>query len=1287
MWRAFILLLMMLLVCRGATTEAGHDLQLAEDDVVVFVGGTNMVHLQQAGYLEASLTKAFAAARPNFRDLAWEADTVFRLGTVIERWRKDGWRRPGFGDLAAQLDGIGATVVIAQFGQLESMAGLNGLDDFTAACETLVNTFQAQAREVVLITPLPFESVPGELIPNLVQHNADLAVYVEATRNIAAARGLVFVDLFTNPAGRVTDNGMHVRDDAQAAVATRIAQLLSVPDANPMEPLRQAVMEKHRLWYDYWRPANWKLLYGDDAERQFTRGGEDSVSFKEEWMQLVPLIATAEERVWFIAAGGVDPGPRRRDPEVLHADPHADIEQELADFSPADGLQVNLFASEEHGLTSPLNLRWDAKGRMYVTVTTTYPHVFPGDVPNDRIILLEDTDNDGTADQSTVFADGLNIPTGIELGNGGVYVGQNTEILFLKDTDGDGGADHREVLFSGFGNGDSHQTINSFIWSPDGEMYFGHGDGCESRVETPWGASNLFNAGYYRLRPKRLQLVPFLEGHMSAGNPWGVAFGEWGQMFAVDGAGGVSWLAPGLVSTTHREPLRRIGDPGGYCGIGFLDGPQLPKSMHGDFAVGDFKPNRVSRFSVKNSGADFKLEWKKPLLRSKHRNFRPVDVKVGPDGAVYVVDWYNPITCHQDDAYRDPTRDKAHGRIWRLSGTAKTAPSARMDDAPLADVLTALKSSEHWKRYQAKRVLTERDPSRVAAALRNWVRSLDARDPNYEHHLYEALGAFATIEVVEPGLLGRLLHASNPLARAYATRLTGRWHDRLERPLQLLTERVADEHALVRMEAVVACSAIRSPHSITVAARVVDKPMEEWIRYSLKQTVRHLRPVWMPAFREGKLSFAQPAHLAAVLNEVGGRAVLDSLKSIAESPDLEIDVRMSAISAILAVGDPDDLAHFGFEQRYYTHKGRYSPTRHSVALSQLISSARTSDVRPSGNPGAQLTGVLNHEHPDIKASALRLAGAWQVTALAEQILDAARDNEQPLSVRAAAIQSLADMDVQEAADVLRGLAGHQNSPELRSAAIQSLAAIETDRAAELAAELFLSSGEDDFDPAPVIAAFLNRIDGPHVLAAALSAGSINPATARRLLRGLFATGRSDQILFDVLNRALGAAHQVPDYSQKYVTELVNEAREHGDVARGAAFFGSMACASCHKISGTGGSTGPDLTSIGTTLSAERIVEELLWPSRQVKEGYTVVVIVTNQGLAHTGIERTTPADRDAGIVVLEDLATKERFAIRQVDIEEKRKAGSPMPAGLTAVLPRPQLLDLIQYLSQLGAFR
>ena len=338
---------------------------LQKNDVAVFAGGTDMLRLQRAGYLESILTSQFADVRPKFRDLSWEADTVFRQGTIVERWRKDGWRGlDAFGDLDEQLKRVGATIVIAQFGRLESMAGRDGLARFVEAYEKLIEQFQKHARKVVLITPTPFESIPGRehLLPDVAKRNADLALYVKEISRIAAERKLPIAILSLDAKSGLTDNGLHAKAERQADVAREIARQLglTIPDAATVRKLRPAVVEKHRLWYDYWRPANWKLLYGDDAQRQFTRG---DVPFREEWQKLLPMVAAAEERIFLITRGGEDPGPLRPGPEKLHGSPDADIEKELASFTVADGFQVNLFASEKHGLTSPLNLRWDPAGR------------------------------------------------------------------------------------------------------------------------------------------------------------------------------------------------------------------------------------------------------------------------------------------------------------------------------------------------------------------------------------------------------------------------------------------------------------------------------------------------------------------------------------------------------------------------------------------------------------------------------------------------------------------------------------------------------------------------------------------------------------------------------------------------------------------------------------------------------------------------------------------------------------------------------------------------------------
>ena len=151
------------------------------------------------------------------------------------------------------------------------------------------------------------------------------------------------------------------------------------------------------------------------------------------------------------------------------------VAAERDSFTLAKGFEIDLFASEKDGIANPIAMRFDSKGRLWVLCTLVYPQAIPLEPLNDKLFILEDTDRDGIADTSTVFADGLNMPTGFALGNGGVYVGEGTDLIFLRDTDGNDQSDSREVLLSGFGTGDTHQNINSFTWSPGGELFFCQG--------------------------------------------------------------------------------------------------------------------------------------------------------------------------------------------------------------------------------------------------------------------------------------------------------------------------------------------------------------------------------------------------------------------------------------------------------------------------------------------------------------------------------------------------------------------------------------------------------------------------------------------------------------------------------------------------------------------------------------------------------------------------------------------------------------------------------------------
>ena len=599
-------------------------------------------------------------------------------------------------------------------------------------------------------------------------------------------------------------------------------------------------------------------------------------------------------------------------------DPHSPA-AEQASFRVLDGFEVNLFASETNGVVKPIQIRFDADGRLWVSGSVTYPQLKPGEAPRDQIVVLEDTDRDGRADQTTVFADDLLMHTGIELGDGGAYIGASTELLHLRDTDGDGRADDRRVVLRGFGTGDTHQTVNSFTWGPSGELLMSQGLHANSRVETPWGIEELRQAGVWRFWPRRLRLDPFWSGAMGAHNPFGNAFDRWGQPFVFAGNGhGVYHLTAAMQRTDHFLEQRSIWNQGRKFGGGdFVENSHWPAANQGEAVSGGYLQNTVERFRFTDDGAGFKAERLPPLIESTNTAFRIVDARFGPDGALYLCDWYNPVIGHYQTSLRHPDRDKAHGRIWRV--TAKGRPLVKwqkLGKLPTPKLLDQLKSPERWDRQMAKRVLADRPTAEVTDALARWLGapvSDPARTGPDDHVLFEALGVLASHDVFEPDLIARLARSKTPEARAYAARVLG--HSAHLQPatrnLQLLQSLAADPHPRVRLEAIVACSYVADARAVEVAASAFDLPSDPFLDYAFTQCVHALRPHWQEAHARCELKFdGQPGRLAAfnrVDRSAGTVALAASrLRRLGEVA-LDPETQRGLLQVVAEAGGPKEL--------------------------------------------------------------------------------------------------------------------------------------------------------------------------------------------------------------------------------------------------------------------------------------------------------------------------------------------------------------------------------------------
>jgi putative heme-binding domain-containing protein len=951
---------------------------------------------------------------------------------------------------------------------------------------------------------------------------------------------------------------------------------------------------------------------------------------------------------------------------------------ERATFKVAKGFDVELFASEKDGVVKPIQIRFDARGRMWVVQSSSYPQPKPGEVPDDKVLILEDTTGSGKCDKVTVFSGGLTIPTGIELGDGGAYVGAGTKLWFLKDTHGGDTADDRRIVLRGFGTGDTHQTLNSFAWGPGGELWMCQGLSVRSRVETPFGIRSLSGAGIWRLDVHTLHLEPFFGGAAEPQNPWGFVFTDFGEQIVLAGNNSSPfYAAPGLTSAHHEAGPKLIWPQGSgrkVSGGDIVGTAHWPDSWQGALLMGGYINNAVWALDIKDDGAGFRLEDRPALITSTSQSFRPVDVKFGPDGALYICDWYNPIIGHYQASFRDPRRDQAHGRIWRVTATGRPLTKRpELTGATLPQLLDDLESHDRWTRHFAKRELASRPVGQVLPAVRAWAAEPGRSDLG----LTEALGVFQSHAAVEPDLLMRLCHARTPGARAYAAGAVGGWADRLADPLALLAPLVADEDPRVRLRAVVSCSYIAPPGAVGVALGAVERPVDEFTRYALDQTVYALKPQWISALKSGTLDLGgadRAARLSALVRFDGTPDTVEALRDLLRRGPADAPGREGFLHLLADVGGADDLA---------TVLKTPDPAQLARLLPAVAEAAERRNVRPPGDLAAIVTDLLARPEEAVRAGAPGLAAAWNLQSLRGAMESLARDTKQPAGVRRAAVLTLPRLGSTESRETLLALAGDPNPPPLRAAAVDALGAVDPQAAAAQAAAWLAPAGHaDDATAEELFRALLKRPKAAAALAGALTATTPSADAAKIGLRVASSLGSRDEALAAALSAAAGLNRTATLMTPAEVEAFAADAKAHGDSARGAKIFArpELSCMTCHSMNGKGGHIGPDLGNLGTAQTVEFIIGSILEPNREVKEGYMSYEVTTKSGDTY----QAYILREDAGELVIRDLAHDAQVRLRKDTITKKTQRGSVMPPGLADTLTRAEFRDLVRYLASTG---
>ncbi len=980
--------------------------------------------------------------------------------------------------------------------------------------------------------------------------------------------------------------------------------------------------------------------------------------------------------------------------------PVPDPELERQTFVLPEGFEVNLFAGDP-SLAKPVQINFDAQGRLWVASSGIYPQVEPGKPANDRILCLEDTNGDGVADKTNVFAEGLLIPSAVIAGDGGVYVGASTDLLFYKDTDGDGRADVKKFVLSGFGTEDTHHTVHTLRYGPEQLLYFKQSVYIHSHLETPRGVKRLNAGGTWQFRPETFELNVFDRGLV---NSWGIAWDDFGATFATDGAGGegINYIVPGAsYLTAYGTPRILSGlNPGSpkHCGLEIIGGPSFPADWQSSLITSDFRGHRVCRFIVRESGSGFTSQEQQEVIKSNHVAFRPIDAKQGPDGALYIADWYNPIIQHGEVDFRDPRRDHVHGRIWRVTwkgsneGTTKLTESKKLGDLLTPALIEKLASEDRFVRQSAKRILKERGPE-IMTPLKAWFRSLDNTASTYARSRLEVLWMHQALDRPDWELIENVVRSDHAPSRAAAMRVLGDWlrhadpdfsvrnaftasqaslRDGKVNPAELFELGVADVNARVRLEAVRSLARSTDPKAMELAMEALKGDVDQFLEYALWLTARDLEPIWQPALDKGEISFGGSAkQLAFVCKAAGSPAAARHLVALVTSGKVDAADLPGVLDVIGEYGSKDQL------QTILDLAGDATdPARCSTMLASLINGHRRRSLA-AANPESVLTALLKRPEPEVRARAAELAGRYAVAPLAGELTSLARGENR--DVAAAAIRGLEAFPGQEAGTALTELSA---SDSVWTLALPALAV----RDANGAAETFVSrlqrtaSAERQAEVVTVLQGFLKQKNGPQALVKALAGKQIDPDLAKAATQTVASSGQSRDDLLKALKES-GRLDLQPKLSKADIPALLAELQAAGHAGRGEMLFrrDDLQCLKCHAVGDAGGVVGPNLVSLGASAQPDYILEALVDPNAKIKENFHTLVVATDDGEVLTGIKvRQTDTD-----LILRNAEDKE-IAIPLKKIEGQKPGASIMPAGLIDKLTRAEVVDMAAFLVALG---
>ncbi len=986
-------------------------------------------------------------------------------------------------------------------------------------------------------------------------------------------------------------------------------------------------------------------------------------------------------------------------------------EESVKHYIVPKNFHLELFLDESNLQGKPISMNWDERGRLWISETVDYPNeLMPPSEGRDRIRICEDADQDGRADKFTIFAENLSIPTGIEFCRDGIVIQAGVETLFLRDTDGDGKADQREALITGWAMNDTHGGVSNFQYGLDNRYWAmqGYNDSKPRYAggqhpgfrQGPWN----FTMGGSPAHPKVIN-VEFIRS--TNNNSWGLGSSEEGLVFASTANGVPSVFVPipnryyesvrgwtpqlvaERISRDHlfdpvTENVRQVDWHGGYtagAGHALYTARTYPKSWWNRVAfVCGPTGHLVGTYVLERDGANYKSDNPFNLVASDDEWSAPIMAEVGPDGNVWIIDWYNFIVQHnpvpngfkngKGNAYESDLRDKSHGRIYRLvydgdEGQPDATIPPSLDAANPSTLVAGLSHSNRLWRRHAQRLLVERGDLDVVDELIELIQnpSVDETGNNAGaiHALWtlHGLGALSKAEgEAFPAAVSALKHAAAGVRRNAALVLPAD-----DESTQALIEAnlIADSDMQVRLAALMALADMPSNENAGEAisslasdeVMLADRYLADGIVFAAaahsNSFLASLLLTQVSTSNEARANIArvvgehvarsglEATDLESLLTQIASskasvrQAVIEGLVAGWPAASETVDINADTEKALVAIIESTPVAEIGPLLRLAALLGSSELGKYSAALAEQLQT---------------------------KVDDIALAATDRVAA-AEEWLEISADKDETVG---SLVERLTPQLVPEVSTGVIRLLANTSAKNVATQLLDVWPTMTPTQRTDIVAVLMTK-------PITTLA-LLRAIKEQKVGFGDLSLDQRQTLVNHpsQLIR------KQAQQLMDAAGSAVSSARQ------EVIDQYSAAAHATGDVVLGKELF-IKNCAICHKHSGEGKEVGPDLTGMAVH-PKEELLTHILDPSRGVEGNFRRYTLLTVDGKILTGML----AAESLSSVDLIDAEGKKQSVSRE-DIEQLTSSNkSVMPDGMEQQMSLSQMTDLLEFLTNKGRF-